>query len=57
LAQAKFGLGRRYESIILCLIRHERGLRVYENRVLRRIFAPKRDEVSAKWRKIHNEEL
>jgi hypothetical protein len=32
-------------------------LRVFENRVLRRIFGPKRDEVTGKWRKLHNEEL
>jgi hypothetical protein len=32
-------------------------LRVYENRVLRRIFEPKRDEVTGGWRKLHNEEL
>jgi len=32
-------------------------VRVFENRVLRRIFGPKRDEVTADWRKIHNEEL
>jgi len=30
---------------------------VFENRVLRRIFGPKRDEVTGEWRKIHNEEL
>ena len=30
---------------------------VFENRVLRRIFGPKRDEVIGKWRKLHNEEL
>jgi hypothetical protein len=30
---------------------------VFENRVLRRIFGPKRDEVMGKWRKLHNEEL
>jgi len=35
----------------------ERTLRVSENRVLRRIFGPKRDEVTGKWRKLHNEEL
>jgi len=34
-----------------------RRLRVFENRVLRRIFVPKRDEVTRKWRKLHNEEL
>jgi hypothetical protein len=32
-------------------------LKVFENRVLRRIFGPKRDEVKGVWRKIHNEEL
>jgi hypothetical protein len=30
---------------------------VFENRVLRRIFGPKRDEVMGEWRKLHNEEL
>jgi hypothetical protein len=30
---------------------------VFENRVLRRIFGPKRDEVTREWRKLHNEEL
>ena len=35
----------------------ERRLRVFENRVLRRIFGPKRDEVTGEWRKSHNEEL
>jgi len=32
-------------------------LRVFENRVLRRIFGTKRDEIAGKWRKVHNEEL
>jgi hypothetical protein len=32
-------------------------LRVFENRVLRRVFGPKRDEVLGEWRKLHNEEL
>jgi len=32
-------------------------LRVFENRVLRRIFVPKRDEVTREWRKLHTEEL
>jgi hypothetical protein len=32
-------------------------LRVFENRVLRRIFGPKSDEVKGEWRKLHNEEL
>jgi hypothetical protein len=38
-------------------LREEHGLRVFENRVLRRIFGPKRDEVTGEWRKLHNEEL
>jgi len=35
----------------------EGRLRVFENRVLRRVFGPKRDEVTGDWRKLHNEEL
>jgi hypothetical protein len=57
-----------YKSIILpavlygceswCLtLREEHRLRVFENRVLRRIFRPKRDEVTVEWRKFHSEEL
>ena len=38
-------------------LREERRLRVLENRVLRRIFGPKRDKVTGKWRKLHNEDL
>jgi hypothetical protein len=38
-------------------LREEHGLSVFENRVLRRIFGPKRDEVTGEWRKLHNEEL
>jgi len=38
-------------------LREERRLRVFENRVLRRLFGPKRDEVTGEWRKLHNEEL
>ena len=38
-------------------LREERRLRVFENRVLRRIFAPKRDKVTGEWRKLHNKEL
>ena len=34
-----------------------RRLRVFENRVLRRIFGPKRDEVTVEWSTLHNEEL
>ena len=38
-------------------LREERRLRVFENRVLRKVFGPKRDEVTGYWRKLHNEEL
>ena len=38
-------------------LREERRLRVFLNRVLRRVFGPKRDEVTGEWRKLHNEEL
>jgi len=38
-------------------LRDERKLRVFENRVLRRIFGPRRDEVTGEWRILHNEEL
>jgi hypothetical protein len=38
-------------------MREEHRLRVFENRVLRRIFGPKRDEVTGEWRKLHYEEL
>ena len=57
-----------YRTIILTLVlygcetwslilREERRLRMFENRVLRRIFGPKRDEVTGEWRTQHNEEL
>jgi hypothetical protein len=39
------------------ILREEHRLRVFENRVLRRIFGPKGDEVTGGWRKLHNEEL
>jgi hypothetical protein len=35
----------------------ERRLRVFENRVLRRLFGPKRNEVTGEWKKLHNENL
>jgi hypothetical protein len=38
-------------------LREERGLRVFENWVLRGVFDPKRDEVTGEWRKLHKEEL
>jgi hypothetical protein len=57
-----------YETIILPVVpygcetwslklREKHRLRVFENWVLRRIFGPKRDEVTGVWRKLHNEEL
>jgi hypothetical protein len=44
-----------YETWPLTL-REEHKLRVFENRVLMRIFGPKRDEVTGGWRKLHDEE-
>jgi hypothetical protein len=57
-----------YRTIILSVVldgcetwsltlRKERRLRVFENRVLRRVSGPKRDEVTGEWRKLHSEEL
>ena len=39
------------------ILREERRLSVFEKRVLRRVFGPKRDKVTGEWRKLHNEEL
>jgi hypothetical protein len=47
-------MGAKLSSVTL---REEHRLRVFENRVLRRIFGLKRDEVMGDWRKLHNEEL
>jgi len=38
-------------------LREERRMRVFENRVLRRIFGAKMERVTREWRKLHNEEL
>jgi len=38
-------------------LREERKVRLFENMVLRRIFGPRRDEVSGEWRRLHNEKL
>jgi hypothetical protein len=38
-------------------LREECRLRVFENKVLRRIFGPKRDEVTGEWKRLHNKEL
>jgi hypothetical protein len=59
---------RTYKTIILPVVlygcetwflslREGHRLRVLDNRVLKRIFRPKRDEVTRRWRKLHNEEL
>jgi hypothetical protein len=45
-----------YETLSLTL-REEHRFRVFENRVLERIFGPKRDEMTGGWRKLHNEGL
>jgi hypothetical protein len=51
-------------SVVMCgceiwslTLREEHRLKVFENRVLRRIFGPKRDEIIGGWRKLQNEEL
>jgi hypothetical protein len=49
----KFACG----SVWSLTLREEHRLRVFEDRVLRRIFGPQRDEVTGEWRKLHNEEL
>jgi hypothetical protein len=36
------------------ILREERRLRVFENKVLKRIFGPQKDKVTGEWRKIHN---
>jgi hypothetical protein len=47
-----------YECEIWSLTSTEEGrLRVFENRMLRRIFDPKRDEITGEWRRLHNKEL
>jgi hypothetical protein len=55
---------KKYKSVILygcetwsLILRKECRPRMFENRVLRRIFGPKRDEIIASWRKMHNQEL
>jgi hypothetical protein len=45
-----------FETLSLTL-REDQRLRVFENRVLRRIFGPKRDKVTGEWRRLHDEEL
>jgi len=45
------------KSILRTQTYQPRRLNVFENRVLRRIFEPKRDKVTGEWKKLHNEEL
>ena len=40
-----------------CVTLEERKLRVFQNKVLRRILGPRTDEVTGEWRRLHNEEL
>jgi hypothetical protein len=47
-------VGVKLGSLIL---REEHRLRMFDNRVLRRIYGPKRDEVTEGWRQLHNEDL
>jgi len=47
---------RDYSSLSLLTLREKRRLRVFENRVLRRVFGRKGDEVTGEWRKLHNGE-
>jgi len=46
-----------FVSYVFLLLRKERKLRVFENMLLRRIFGPRRDEVTGEWKRLHNEEL
>ena len=46
-----------YDKTWSLTLREERKLRVFENMVLRRIFGPRRDEVTREWRRLHNEEV
>jgi hypothetical protein len=46
-----------FEQRGLTPLREEHRLKVFENRVLRRMFGPKRDEVTGEWRKMHSREL
>jgi hypothetical protein len=43
--------------LVSLTLREEHRLKVFENRVLRRIFGPKREEVAGGWKRLHNEEL
>jgi hypothetical protein len=50
-------MGIMHCFVMYVILTEEHGLRVFDNRVLRRTFGPKRDEVTGGWRKLHNEEL
>ena len=59
----EFSLSKRLATVLYgcetwsLTLREEDKMRVFENRVLRRIFGPKTEEVTGEWRKLHNEEL
>jgi hypothetical protein len=53
----KIGVVLISTSYVAQRVREEHKLRVFENRVSRRIFEPKRDRVTGRWRKLHNKEL
>jgi hypothetical protein len=52
-----YHLGLRFINCAYFPLKEVDRLRVFENKVLRRIFGLKRDDVTGKWRKLHNEEL
>jgi hypothetical protein len=52
-----FACGSVWRETWSLTLREKQKLKVFENRVLRRIFGPKRDEMTGEWRKLHNEEL
>ena len=66
--KCRINMGKIWENIILPVVlyccetwsltlREEHTLRLFENKVLRKIFVVKRDEITGEWRKLHNAEL
>ena len=54
----RYNSGEEFAKLFsVCTLREERKLRVFENMVLRRIFGPRRDEVTGEWRRLHKGEL
>jgi hypothetical protein len=54
---AKISEGECFQAKHRAAGKEQRKLRVFENKVLRRIFGPRRDKVTGEWRRLHNEEL